>query len=86
MRWWHLGLGGALLVWILGTAYLQARRRGRKIGPALLFLGASVFLFAAAALVPRPPLSAGLASLFTIASIVSLALAMAVVLWRGFAR
>ena len=84
MRWWRLALGGLLLVWVLGTAYVQARRRGRSIGLAVLLFGGAVFLFAAAALVPRPPMGAGTASLMVVAAIVSLAMAMAVVLWRGF--
>lgn len=84
MRWWRLALGGFLLVWVLGTAYVQARQRGRSIGLAILFFGGAIFLFAAAALVPRPPMEAGTASVLVVAAIVSLAMAMAVMLWRGF--
>ncbi len=86
MRWWRLGLGSALLVWVLGVAYYQARRRGRRIGAALLFVGVGVFSFLAAAFAPQPPFTARLASLLAVVSIISLALAMAVVLWRGFGR
>ena len=86
MRWWKLGLGGLLLVWVLGTAYLQARRRRQRVGLALLFLGAGVLSFAIAALSPEPPMTPSLASLLVVASIVLLALAIGVVLWRGFGR
>ncbi len=84
MRWWRLVFGGLLLVWVLGTAYVQARRRGRNIGLAIVFFGGAIFLFAAAALVPRPPMESGTASVLVVAAIVSLAMAMAVMLWRGF--
>jgi hypothetical protein len=53
---------------------------------ALLFLGAGVLSFAIAALSPEPPLTPSLASLLVVASIVSLALAIGVVLWKGFGR
>jgi hypothetical protein len=75
-----------LLFWVLGVAYGQARRRGRRIGLALFFLGAAMLLFVAAAFFPQPPLTSRIAYLFTIASVVSLGLGVAVVLWRGFAR
>jgi hypothetical protein len=84
VRWWRLALGGALLLWVLGTAYVQAKRRGRRIGVALLFSGGAVLVFAAAALVPQPPMTASVAEGLVVTSIVLLGLAMAVVLWRGF--
>lgn len=84
MRWWRLVFGALLLVWVLGTAYVQARQRGRDIGLAIVFFGGAVFLFATAALVPRPPMATGTASVMVVAAIALLALAMAVMLWRGF--
>ena len=84
MRWWRLTFGALLLVWVLGTAYVQARQRGRNIGLAIVFFGGAVFLFATAALVPRPPMASGTASVMVVAAIALLALAMAVMLWRGF--
>jgi peptidoglycan/LPS O-acetylase OafA/YrhL len=86
VRWWQLVLGGALLIWVLGTAYHQARRRGRKIGLALVFLWAAVVCFASASLLPRPPVTFLWSQGLIVASIVLLALAMAVVLWKGFRR
>jgi len=86
VRWWRLALGGALLIWVLGTAYFQARRRGRRIGPAPFFLACAVICFAAASLLPRPPVTFFLSQVLIVASVVLLALAMAVVLWRGFRR
>lgn len=86
LRWWKLTLGAALLLWVLGTAYLQARRRGRRIGLALLLVGAAALSFAAAAFAPEPPLTPSLASLLVVASIISLALAIAFVLWKGFGK
>lgn len=84
MRWWRLALGGALLAWVLGTAYHQARRRNRDLGTAVLMLGSAVFLFVAAAVVPRPPMTSELAAVFVVASILLIGGAMGVVLWRGF--
>lgn len=84
MRWWRLALGAGVLIWVLGTAYRQARRRGRELGLAVLFLGAAVFLFAAAAFVPRPPMSLSAASGLIIASVILMGAAMTVVLCRGF--
>lgn len=84
MRWWRLAVGAALLIWVLGTAYSQARKRGRRVGLAILFSGSAVFLFAAAALVPRPPMSETGAVVLVVGSLVSVGLAMAVVLSRGF--
>lgn len=86
MRWWRLALGGALLAWVLGTAYLQARRRGRRIGASLLLSGAALLLFAVASLVPRPPVSDQLSGAMVIGSIALLALAAALLLWQGFRR
>ena len=84
MRWWRLALGGALLLWVVGTAYRQARKRDRELGLAVLLLGAAVCLFLAAGLVPRPPMPLAVASLLVVGSIVMLGAAMGVVLWRGF--
>ena len=86
MRWWRLALGAVLLVWVLGTAYLQARRRGRGIGLALFLLGLAVLSFAAASLLPRPPVTEALSRALVVSTISLLALAMAVVLWGGFRR
>jgi len=84
VRWWRLALGGALLVWVLGTAYRQARRRDRTFGLAVLLLGTAVLMFSAAALIPRPPMPPAVASLLVVGSIVMLGAAMGVVVWRGF--
>jgi len=73
-----------VLIWVLGTAYRQARKRGRELGLAVLFLGAAVFFFAAAAFVPRPPMSLMASKILVVASVVSTGVAMTVVLWRGF--
>ena len=81
---WRLILGAALLLWVLGAAYFQARRRGRRIGSALAFLALAVLAFGMAALTPRPPLTDALAQALVIASVTCLALSMAVVLARGF--
>ena len=86
MRWWKLGLGAVLLLWVLGTAYLQARRRGRRIGPALLLVGVAAFAFAAASVAPQPPLTPFAASLLAVTSITCIARAMAFILWKGFGR
>jgi len=87
VRWWKLALGGALLAWVLGTAYLQARRRGRRIGLALLLLGATIVLFALAAFFPWPQqVSSIYPQAMVVSSILLLALSIAVVLWRGFRR
>ena len=84
MRLWRLALGGALLLWVLGTAYRQARKRDRELGLAVLLFGSAVFMFLAAALVPRPPMPVPVASLLVVGSIVTLGAAMGVVVWRGF--
>ncbi len=84
MRWWRLALGIALLVWVLGTAYRQARRRGRDLGLAVLLVGAAALLFTAAAFVPRPPMPLAASKLLVVASVVMLGAAVALVLWRGF--
>ena len=84
MRLWRLALGGALLLWVLGTAYRQARKRDRELGLAVLLFGSAVFMFLAAALVPRPPMPAAVASVLVVGSIVTLGAAMGVVVWRGF--
>ena len=84
MRWWKLALGGALLAWVLGTAYRQARHRNRDVGIALLMVGGAVFLFAAAAIAPRPPVTPAIAAVLVVGSILLIGGAMAVVLWRGF--
>jgi hypothetical protein len=84
VRYWQFGLGGALLVWILGTAYLQARRRGRRMGLALFFLGVAVVCYAEAVFLPQPPFTPVFSSALVVASIIALALAMAVILWHGF--
>jgi len=86
VRWWRLALGGALLAWVLGTAYQQARRRGRELGGAVLLLAAALLSFAAAALVPRPPLTDLASVVLVIASLLFLALAMGLLLMRGFRR
>ncbi len=84
MRWWRLAAGGAILIWVLGTAYRQARKRGRELGVAVVLVGLAVFMFAIGALAPRPPLSAAMAEALVVGSIVVLGMAMAIVLWRGF--
>lgn len=81
---WRLILGAALLLWVLGVAYFQARRRGRRIGLALVFLAAALLAFGTAAFAPRPPVSDGLSQALVVASVLCLALSMAVVLLRGF--
>ncbi|MFB3880205.1 MAG: hypothetical protein ACE149_03030 [Armatimonadota bacterium] len=84
MRWWRLALGGALLTWVLATAYRRARSRGRRVGPALLLVAAAALMFAASAFAPRPPMTVALATVLVVGCIAALAGAMAIVLWRGF--
>lgn len=84
MRWWRLALGGALLLWLLGTAYLQAKRRDRELGLAVLLVGAAFIAFAVAAVMPRPPVTAAVASILVVGSVALLGAAIAVVLIRGF--
>ncbi len=74
-----------MLVWVLGTAYSQARRRRRNIGLALVLFALGVGLFAMAALTPWPQqIPPSYPSAMVVASIALLGLSMAVVLWRGF--
>ena len=73
-----------MLLWVLGVAYFQARRRGRRVGLALVFLAGAILSFGVAAFAPRPPLNDALAQALVVASVVGLALSMAVVLLRGF--
>jgi hypothetical protein len=82
VRWLYYGMAGAVLIWVLGTAYIQARRRGRNIGLALLFLAAAALLFTTAVV----PQSTVVSQVMVISSIVLLALAMGVVLYHGFRR
>ena len=84
MARWQLILGAALLLWVLGVAYFQARRRGRRIGLAVVFLGVAVLSFGVAGFVPRPPMSDAHAQALVLLSVLSLAASMAVVLRRGF--
>jgi len=84
VRWWRLALGAAVLIWVLGTAYRQARRRGRDLGLAVLLVGMAAVLFGGAAFVPRPPMPLLASKLLVVGSVILLAGAMAVVLWRGF--
>ncbi len=86
MRWWRAGLGVALLIWVLGAAAYQARRRGHRIGSALVLFAGAVFCFLAAAFLPRPPVTDAEAGALVVASVALLALAMAVVLVQGFVR
>lgn len=84
MRWWRLALGGALLLWVLGTAYVQARRRGRELGLAVLLVGGAVVAYVAAAVLPRPPMPEAAAMILVVGSLLLLAGAMGVLLWHGF--
>ena len=77
-------MGAVLLVWVLGTAYHLARRRGRHLGLAVVLVGLAIFVFAAAAIVPRPPMTDSLANVMVVMSALMLGGAMGVVLWRGF--
>ncbi len=81
---WRVIIGVLLLLWVLGVAYFQARRRGRRIGLALFFLAGGVLCFLLAAFSPRPPLTIGEAQALIVLSVVLLALAVSVVLLRGF--
>jgi len=79
-----VAVGAAILTWVLGTAYRQARRRNRRLGAAVLLVGAAILMFATSALAPRPPMPLELATILVVGSIVMLGAAMALVLWRGF--
>lgn len=79
--------GVAVLIWVLGTAYVQARRRGRNIVLAVVFLFAAAALFAVAAFYTWPQETPpAYPSAMIVGSIVCLALSMAVMLWHGFRR
>jgi heme A synthase len=84
VRWWRLAAGGAILAWVLGVAYHQARRRNRELGAAVVLVGLAILMFVTGALAPRPPMPLELASILVVGSIVVLGGAMALVLWRGF--
>jgi len=87
VRWWRFAVGGALLAWVLGTAYVQARRRGRNIGPAIvLFAGAALAFATASFYTWSAETPAVYPSALIVASIALLALGVAVVLWRGFGK
>ncbi len=81
---WRVTIGAVLLLWVLGAAYFQARRRGRRVGLAVLFLAVGLLCFLAAALVPRPPMTVAAAQTLIVLSVVLLGLAVTVVLLRGF--
>ena len=84
VRWWRFALGGALLAWVLATAYRRARARDRDVALAVLLVGAAAVMFAVATFAPRPPVTIVLASALVIGSVVALAGAIAVVLSKGF--
>jgi uncharacterized membrane protein len=86
VRWWRFALGGALLAWVLATAYRRARERDRKLGSAVLLVGAAIAMFAASALAPRPPMTITLAAVLVVGSTAALAGAIAVVLSKGFGK
>jgi peptidoglycan/LPS O-acetylase OafA/YrhL len=72
---------------VLGTAYFQARRRGRNIGLALVLLALAVGLFVVAGMTPWPQRTPpSYPAAMVVISIALLALSMAVVLWRGFRK
>ncbi len=83
---WRLIVGAIILLWVLGGAYYQARRRGRRIGLALFLLGAAVLAFGTAGFMTEPPLTAAAAQALVVAAVVLLGLAMLVVLLQGFRR
>ena len=82
--YWRVTVGAVLLLWVLGAAYFQARRRGRTVGLALFLLAAGLLSFLVAAFSPRPPVTVALAQALIVLSVVLLALAVSVVLLRGF--
>ena len=81
---WRVVGGIVLLLWVLGVAYYQAHRRGRNVGLAILLLAGGLVSFLVAAFAPRPPITILLAQLLIILSVVLLALAILVVILRGF--
>ena len=81
-----LVIGALVLIWVLGGAYYQARRRGRRIGLALFLFGGAVLAFGAAGFMTQPPLTVESAQALVVAAVVLLALAMLVVLLQGFRR
>jgi len=84
VRWWRFALGGALLAWVVLTAYRRARARDRKLGSAVLLTGAAIAMLAAAALTPRPPMTVGAAAGLVVGATGALAGALGVVLSKGF--
>ncbi len=81
---WRVLIGVALLLWVLGVAYYQARRRGRRMEPALFLLVVAGISFLAGAFWPRPPMPVQVAGFLTVASVILLALSLIVALARGF--
>lgn len=84
MRWWRLAATGALLLWVLGTAYLRARQRNRELGLAVLLAGAGVIMIVSSALLPRPPVTVALASVLLVGAVMALAGSVMVILLKGF--
>lgn len=85
LRYWKWMLGIALVIWLGGTAWMEARRRGRHAeGAALAMLVGAVALFLAAAFFPRPPMTQRLAILLLIASVALVAGAISYVVVQGF--
>ena len=84
MRLWRSALGVLLLLWLVGTAYFTARRRGR---PGLAFaaplLGFSALCYLTAILAPRPPVTTTEATIAIVCSLLGLASAIGLIVWQG---
>ena len=85
MRLWRWAPGILLLLWLVATAYLAARRRGRA-GLAFAFplAGVAALCYLTAVFAPRPPVTVTLATVLIIASLSSLAGAIGLVFRQGF--
>ena len=82
MRLWRLNWapGILLLLWLVATAYLTARRRGRTgLAFAVPLVGICILCYVTAIFAPGT-----LATILIIASLSSLAAAIGLIFWQGF--
>ncbi|NIM04996.1 MAG: hypothetical protein GTO55_03405 [Armatimonadetes bacterium] len=81
MRWLRLGVGIAVVVWLLAMARREALRRGRKgLAAVLPFIGGAVISFMLAV----SPIDPRASNFFLLIALLLLAVAIGAALWRGF--